>query len=87
MRISSSAIVSTLALGDRVDEAVLVRDAARPVALEAVLERLGLADHVVPVTLDVGDQGVDQLEDLAAIEGVMHHRPTSSWSWSCRWQS
>jgi hypothetical protein len=36
-----------LVLGDLVNEAMLVGDAAGPVALEAVLERLGLADPFV----------------------------------------
>jgi hypothetical protein len=48
-----------LVVGDLVHEAVLVGDAARPVPLEAVLERLGLADPLVAVALDIGDELVD----------------------------
>ena len=56
-----------LAVGDLVHEAVLVGDAAGPVLLEAVLERLGLADPLVAVALDIGDELVDPLEDLAVL--------------------
>jgi len=44
---------------------VLVGDAAGPVTLETVLERLGLADPVVALALDVGDQLIYPLQDLA----------------------
>src|SRR5271170_2159075 len=56
-----------LVLGDLVHQAVLVGDAPGPVALEAVLERLGLADPFIPVAPDVLDQLVDPLEDLAVL--------------------
>src|SRR5216683_4410270 len=57
-----------LVLGDLVDEAVLVGDAAGPVPLEAVLERLRLADSLVAVALDVCDQGVDAFQDLTVLD-------------------
>jgi hypothetical protein len=50
-----------LILGDLVDEAVLVGDPAGPISLETVLERLRLADPLITVALDIGDQGVDPL--------------------------
>src|SRR6266446_8764543 len=56
-----------LVLGDLVDVAVFVGDPAGPVSLEAVLERLGLADPLVAVALDIGDQGVDPLQDLTVL--------------------
>lgn len=58
---------ANLVLSDLVNEAVLVGDAARPVALEAVFERLGLADPFIAVALDIRDQRVDALEDLAVL--------------------
>ena len=56
-----------LVLGDLADEAVLVRDPAGPAPLEPVLERLELADPLVAAALDIGDQSVDPLEDLAVL--------------------
>src|SRR3712207_3469974 len=56
-----------LVLDDLVHEAVLVGDAARPVALEAVLERLRLADPLVAVAGDVLQERVDPLQDLAVL--------------------
>src|SRR6266540_1450284 len=47
-----------------VDESVFVSDAARPVALEAMLQSLGFADAFVPVRTDVFDQSVDAFEQL-----------------------
>ena len=49
-------------LGGLVDQSVLVIDAARPVALESVLERLRLADAFVAVSDDVCDEGADPLQ-------------------------
>ena len=46
---------------------MFVGDATRPVSLEAVLERLRLADAFVAVALDVGDQGIDPLQDLTVL--------------------
>src|SRR5580698_4614569 len=54
-------------VGDLVHQAVLVGDATGPVALEAVLEGLGFADSLVAVALDVLDELVDPLEDLAVL--------------------
>src|ERR1700756_305458 len=56
-----------LVLSDLVDQAMLISDPAGPVAVEAMLERLGLADSLVAVALDVGDQGVNPLEDPAVL--------------------
>src|SRR5664280_2470759 len=50
-----------------VDEAVLVCDASRPVALRPMSEWLGLTDSVVAVAGDVLDQGVDPFERLAVL--------------------
>jgi hypothetical protein len=43
-------------------------DAAEPVALEPVPERLGLADTLVAAAPDVLDQPADALEDLAVLD-------------------
>ena len=56
-----------LIVDDLVDEPVLVGDAARPVAVEPVLERLGLADALVVVAGDVLRECVDPLQDLAVL--------------------
>lgn len=56
-----------LIAGDLVDQSMLIGDATRPVALEAMLERLGLADALVAVPLDVLEQIVDPFEDLAVL--------------------
>ena len=47
-----------LVVDDLVDESVLVGDASRPVAVEAVLEGFGLADAVVAGARDVLEQRV-----------------------------
>src|SRR5262249_34038579 len=46
-------------------DAVLLIDAARPVAGERVFQGLGLAEAGERLALDVADEGVDPLEDLA----------------------
>jgi hypothetical protein len=56
-----------LVVDDLIDEAMLVGVSARPVSLEAVLERLWLADAFIAVALNVGDQGVDPLQDLPVL--------------------
>jgi hypothetical protein len=53
--------------GDLVDEAVLVGDPAGPVSLKAMLKRLGLADPLVAVALNIGNQGADPLQDLPVL--------------------
>src|SRR3984957_255861 len=58
---------ANLVVCDLVHEAVLVGDATGPIPLEAVLERPGLADPLVAVALDIGDELVDPLEDLAVL--------------------
>jgi hypothetical protein len=63
-----------LVLGDLVDEAVLVGDPTGPVAVKPVLERFGLPDPQGVVALDVLDERVDALEDLAVLSDCYHLR-------------
>src|SRR5450830_596494 len=62
-----------LVADDLVDQAVLVGDAPRPVPVQAMLERLGLADSLMGRVLtgasrDVLEQLVDPLEDPAVLD-------------------
>src|SRR5512145_32295 len=57
-----------LVLGDLVDKTVLVGNPPGPIPLEPMLERLRLADSLVTVAVDVLDQGIDPLEDLAVLD-------------------
>jgi hypothetical protein len=54
-------------LDELVDQPVLVRDAAGPVAVDAVLERLRFSNAFVAVAGNVLDERVDPLEDPAVL--------------------
>src|ERR1019366_4428990 len=58
---------ANLVVSGLVDEAVLVCDASRPIALKPMSEWLRLTDPVVAVASDVLDQGVDPFERLAVL--------------------
>ena len=58
---------SYLVLTELVDEPVLIGDASRPVAVKPVLEGFGFANSLVAVPLDIPDQHVYPLEDLAVL--------------------
>lgn len=60
---------ANLAVNDLVNKAVFVSDAARPVARQPALERLGLADSLVSVPADLLDELVDAFE-CATILGL-----------------
>jgi len=54
--------------GDAINQSVTSVDPTRPKAGVFVAERLRLADPLVPVALDIRNEGVDVLEGLAVLE-------------------
>jgi hypothetical protein len=52
---------------DRIDQSIFLRDPPRPIALEAVLQGLGLAEALKRVALDVFDENVDLAKYLLVV--------------------